>query len=228
MDAFEEFSLELKAIFPELSEGQMEKFKALEPLYRDWNSKINVISRKDIDFLYPHHILHSLAIAGYLKDRRRDEYDLLAGKKVLDLGTGGGFPGIPLAIMFPDTHFMLCDSVGKKTLVAGEVSSALGLENTTIVNGRAESLSEKFDYVVSRAVASLQDFYPWVKGKFSTRILYLKGGDVVEEIATLMGRYNLKKGSVSTWRICDWVPEGEKGYYDGKLLIDIQSPSLGK
>jgi len=218
---FPAFEKAIHSLFPAITEEQIRLFREMEPLYRDWNSKINVISRKDVDFLYSHHVLHSLSIAGYLAQRRKEELEGIDGKSILDLGTGGGFPGIPLAIMFPGTSFTLCDSVGKKTLVAREVSTALGLENVTIVNERAEKLGKTFDYVVSRAVASLPDFYPWVKGRFSKRILYLKGGDVVEEIATLMGRYNMKKGSVSTWRIEDWVDDSQKEYYSGKLLIDI-------
>ena len=138
---------------------------------------------------------------------------------VLDLGTGGGFPGIPLAILFPETRFTLCDSVGKKTLVASEVASALGLDNVEVVNARAESLGRRFDFVVSRAVASLTDFYPWVKGTYSKAILYLKGGDINEEIAALMARYRLNKGSVSTWPLSSWLSDP---YYDGKLLLSIE------
>ena len=189
----------------------------MDSLYRDWNSKINVISRKDIDNLYSHHILHSLAIARYLQLRPEME-EKFRNSSVLDLGCGGGFPGIPLAVMFQDAHFTLCDSVGKKTIVASGVSEALGLENIEVVNARAESLGLQFDFVVSRAVASLQDFYPWIKGRYKQHVLYLKGGDVNEEIAEMMGRYRMKKGSVSTWPVDSWLSEE---YFKGKLIVDI-------
>ena len=177
----------------ELTPLQEQRFAALDGLYREWNAKINVISRKDIDNVYSHHVLHSLAIAKYLQEEGL--WNQFARSTVLDLGTGGGFPGIPLAILFPDAKFTLCDSVGKKTIVAQAVASALGLENVQVVNARAESLPNKFDWVVSRAVASLTDFYPWVKGKFTKGILYLKGGDVNEEICTVMARHPSTPGA---------------------------------
>ena len=212
-----EFISFLKEFFPLLSPSQEEKFLMMDSLYRDWNSKINVISRKDIDNLYSHHILHSLAIARYLQLRPEME-EKFRNSSVLDLGCGGGFPGIPLAVMFPDAHFTLCDSVGKKTIVASGVSEALGLENVVIVNARAESLGLQFDFVVSRAVASLQDFYPWIKGRYKQHVLYLKGGDVNEEIAEMMGRFRMKKGSVSTCPVDSWLSEE---YFKGKLIVDI-------
>jgi 16S rRNA (guanine527-N7)-methyltransferase len=198
-----------------LTPEQERQFLALDALYRDWNAKINVISRKDIDAVYDHHVLHSLAIAKYLAADGRS----LDGCSVLDLGTGGGFPGIPLAILFPEAKFTLCDSVGKKTIVAQAVATALGLENVTVVNARAESLPQQFDWVVSRAVASLADFYPWVKGRFNKGILYLKGGDVNEEICTVMSRHHLPKVSVHTWPVSSWLQDS---YYDGKLVIEIE------
>ncbi|MBQ6576142.1 MAG: 16S rRNA (guanine(527)-N(7))-methyltransferase RsmG [Bacteroidales bacterium] len=212
---FKEFSRIISEKFPLTTPLQMVQFAALEGLYNDWNSKINVISRKDMDGLYLHHVLHSLAIAAYMKAVRSPED--LSGE-VLDLGTGGGFPGIPLAILYPEARFTLCDSVGKKTIVASEVAKAINLQNVEVVNARAESLGKTFDYVVSRAVTSLDNFYPWVKGRFTKRILYLKGGDVVEEIATLMGKNRMKKGQVGTFRIQDWVNDE---YFEGKLVIDI-------
>jgi 16S rRNA (guanine527-N7)-methyltransferase len=212
---FKEFSRIISEKFPLTTPLQMEQFAALEGLYNDWNSKINVISRKDMDGLYLHHVLHSLAIAAYMKAVRSPED--LSGE-ILDLGTGGGFPGIPLAILYPEARFTLCDSVGKKTIVASEVAKAINLQNVEVVNARAESLGKTFDYVVSRAVTSLDNFYPWVKGRFTKRILYLKGGDVVEEIATLMGKNRMKKGQVGTFRIQDWVNDE---YFEGKLVIDI-------
>ena len=207
----------LSDFFPGLSTLQMERFEALDSLYRDWNAKINVISRKDIDNLYLHHVLHSLAIARYVDLAGLSDF---AEAKVLDLGTGGGFPGIPLAILFPEASFTLCDSVGKKTIVASAVAEALGLDNVNVVNARAESLGQTFDYVVSRAVASLPDFYPWVKGRFTKGILYLKGGDVVEEIASVMARHKLAKGSVHTWPIDSWLQDP---WFEGKLLIHIEA-----
>jgi len=201
-----------------LSPAQIAAFEALDGLYREWNAKINVISRKDIDAVYDHHVLHSLAIARYLLTVP-GLYEQFAGSTVLDLGTGGGFPGIPLAILFPSARFVLCDSVGKKTIVAQAVASALNLPNVEVVNARAESLPQTFDFVVSRAVASLVDFYPWVKGKYRRGILYLKGGDVVEEIATVMARHRLPHGSVHTWPVSSWLHDP---YYDGKLVIHIE------
>ena len=219
---FKQFQAFMEASFPEVTDIQLAQFKLMEPLYRDWNSKINVISRKDIDSLYDHHILHSLAIARYLKAQREEEWESLAspqsGLQVLDLGTGGGFPGIPLAIMFPGTRFVLCDSIKKKTIVAQDVALQLGLTNVTVTNARAETLPRKFDHVVSRAVASLTDFYPWVKGKYSKSILYLKGGDINEEIAELMSRFKMKKGSISTWPVDSWLKDN---YFEGKFVINI-------
>ena len=202
----------------ELTPLQQERFDALDALYREWNAQINVISRKDIDNLYNHHVLHSLAIGRYLSEVP-GLWDSFAAGSILDLGTGGGFPGIPLAILFPEASFVLCDSVGKKTIVASAVSRALGLSNVEVVNARAESLGRSFDYVVSRAVASLPDFYPWVKGSYRKGILYLKGGDVNPEISELMARHHLPKGSVHTWRISSWL---EDPWYEGKLVIHIE------
>ena len=223
MMTFTDFEAFLKASFPDATEAMMERFRLMEAGYRDWNAKINVISRKDIDNLYDHHVLHSLAIAEYLRSQRPEAYSLLTAPtdlvKVLDLGTGGGFPGIPLAVMFPRTKFVLCDSVGKKTIVAKEIANMLGLDNVEIVNARAESLKGRFDFVVSRAVASLADFHPWVRGKYSRSILYLKGGDVNEEVCDLMSRERLGKGSVSIWPVSSWLSDP---YFDGKFVIDIR------
>lgn len=207
----------IKADFA-LSESQEQRFLALDALYREWNAQINVISRKDIDGIYDHHVLHSLAIARYLGTQEGLE-EQFTKADVLDLGTGGGFPGIPLAILYPEARFTLCDSVNKKTIVADAVAKALKLENVQVVNARAESLGRRFDYVVSRAVASLPDFYPWVKGQYNKGILYLKGGDVNEEIAQVMARHKLPRGSVHTWPVSSWLKDP---YYEGKLVIHIE------
>ena len=221
---FKEFENIILEKFPETTPLQMERFRKMDALYRDWNSKINVVSRKDIDELYRHHVLHSLGIAAYLKTKMPDVYDRLHGEgvysaalplKILDLGTGGGFPGIPLAVMFPKAEFTLCDSIGKKIIVASEVSKGLELENVKTVNARAESLPETFDYVVSRAVTSLDKFMPWVKGKYTEGILYLKGGDLTEEIA----KAKLRKGSVHTWPISEWTDDP---FFETKQVIFIE------
>lgn len=219
---FEDFKKILLEEFPDTTDRQLEQFRAMENLYREWNAMINVISRKDIDGVYEHHVLHSLAIASYWKRSGAIEAaraGLPGTVSVLDLGTGGGFPGIPLAVMCPDLNFTLCDSIGKKVLVAREVAAALGLENVKTVNARAESLPETFDYVVSRAVTTLENFYPWVKDKFRGSIFYLKGGDVNDEISVLMSRYHLKKGSVSTWKIDSWL---DWEYFSEKFVIQIE------
>jgi 16S rRNA (guanine527-N7)-methyltransferase len=201
-----------------ITEQQEQRLQSLEGLYREWNAQINVISRKDIDNVYEHHVLHSMAIAKYLETVPGLE-ESFATADILDLGTGGGFPGIPLAILYPKAHFTLCDSVNKKTIVAEAVAKALELDNVQVVNARAESLGRNFDFVVSRAVASLPDFFPWVKGRYNKGILYLKGGDVNEEIAQVMGRYKLRPGSVHTWPVSSWLKDE---YYDGKLVIHIE------
>ena len=149
----------IQTYFPDLTELQKKQFDQLDELYRFWNAQINVISRKDIDKLYLHHILHSLAIARVVS--------FLPGESVLDVGTGGGFPGIPLAILFPETNFHLVDSIGKKIKVVNEVSKSLNLQNLVATHDRAEQINQKFDFVVSRAVTQLKDFYPWIRGKFN-------------------------------------------------------------
>lgn len=216
---FQEF---VRASFPEIDDSALTKFSRMQAGYEDWNSKINVISRKDMDGIYDHHVLHSLAIAMYLKEIRPSEYSFMQkpgnGTTVLDLGTGGGFPGIPLAVMFPEVKFTLCDSIKKKTVVAQGIADLLELKNVEIVNARAESLGRDFDFVVSRAVASLTDFYPWVRGCFKKSILYLKGGDINEEICTLMGREKMAKGQIGTWPVDCWLKDE---YFAGKFVIDI-------
>lgn len=169
--------------FSNLTEVQIEQFTNLDALYRDWNSKINVISRKDIDNLYLHHVLHSLAIAKILP--------FTAGTKIVDVGTGGGFPGIPLAILFPDVKFHLVDSIGKKVRVANEVATAIGLKNCTFAHVRMEEVSEKYDFVVSRAVMPLSDLVKLVKKNIASEqhnalpngLICLKGGELHTEVA---------------------------------------------
>ena len=168
--------------FPDLTEDVKNQFAELEPLYREWNSRINVISRKDIEALYLKHVLHSLGIAKVIRFKK--------GTRILDVGTGGGFPGIPLAILFPEVDFVLVDSIGKKIKVVEEVSRSLGLNNIVAIHGRAEKVKGSFDFVVSRAVTRMEAFVPWVRKKIAVTdrhelqngILYLKGGDLTEEL----------------------------------------------
>lgn len=168
--------------FPQLTEIQIQHFRALQQLYKDWNLKINVVSRKDIDELYLRHVLHSLAIAKVIEFR--------PGARILDVGTGGGFPGIPLAILFPETNFHLVDSIGKKIKVVDEVVEGLQLTNVKTTNARVEEIKGNYDFIVSRAVAAMPTFVHWVKGKIAKKsnhelkngILYLKGGDLSEEL----------------------------------------------
>lgn len=177
--------------FPNLSSHQRDRYAKLSSLYSDWNEKINVISRKDIDQLYLRHVLHSLGIAKVI--------EFLPKAKVLDVGTGGGFPGIPLAIMFPETDFHLVDSIGKKITVVKEVAESLGLKNVRAEQARAETMTRQYDFVVSRAVTRLKEFYGWIHKGISKKsghelqngILYLKGGDLQEELKELNRRHKL-------------------------------------
>ena len=168
--------------FPNLTQLQISQFSQLQELYKDWNLKINVVSRKDIDELYLRHVLHSLGIAKVVQFK--------PNTKVLDVGTGGGFPGIPLAILFPETQFHLVDSIGKKIKVVNDVSEGLGLQNIKTTHGRVEEIKGTYDFIVSRAVAQMETFVFWTKGKINKKqqhpikngILYLKGGDLSEEL----------------------------------------------
>lgn len=175
----------IKKYFPDLSEEQERQFAQLGELYAHWNDQINVISRKDTENFYERHVLHSLAIARVVQFN--------PGSKVLDIGTGGGFPGIPLAILFPETDFLLVDSIGKKIKVVNAVAANLGLNNVRGTHERAENINEQFDFIVSRAVTAMPKFLNWTKGKFlkenkhdfKNGIFYLKGGDLSEEMATV-------------------------------------------
>ncbi|MEN9699362.1 MAG: Methyltransferase GidB [Bacteroidota bacterium] len=176
---------QILSYFPDLTPIQIAQFEQLEALYMLWNAQINVISRKDTEHFYERHVLHSLGIAKVLSFE--------PGSSVLDIGTGGGFPGIPLAILFPETQFHLVDSIGKKIKVVQEVAAALQLKNVTASHARAESIKDRFDFIVSRAVTQMPEFLKWVKGKskaknthaFKNGILYLKGGDLTEELEGL-------------------------------------------
>lgn len=174
--------------FPDLTPHQIEQYTQLMDLYTHWNSQINVISRKDIDLLYERHVLHSLGIAKVTQ--------FAPGSKIMDVGTGGGFPGIPLAIMFPEVDFLLVDSIGKKIKVVNEVAAGLGLKNVRTTHERAEKINEQFDFIVSRAVTEFPEFYNWIRNKVSKKnknefengILYLKGGDLKEELKSFRNR----------------------------------------
>ena len=199
--------------FTGLSDKQVEQFRQLEGLYREWNEKINVISRKDIDALSVHHVLHSLAIAKVISFK--------GGTKVLDVGTGGGFPGIPLAIMFPEVDFFLVDSIGKMIKVVEGVAGALGLKNVTARQVRVETMKEKFDFIVSRAVTAFPAFVSLTRNRIressfndlANGILYLKGGDFEEEIKDFRNR-------VSIYNIPDFF---EEEFFETKKLIYMKN-----
>ena len=177
--------------FPDLTETQKRQFRMLGSLYKEWNDKINVVSRKDIENIYTNHVLHSLGIAKIISFK--------AGTEILDVGTGGGFPGVPLAILFPETNFHLVDSIGKKITVVKEVSTALELKNVRAEQVRAEQLRSKYDFIISRAVTRMKEFYSWVgnktkedsKNTLDNGILYLKGGDLDEEMNELKCPYSI-------------------------------------
>ena len=196
--------------FPDISLQQKQQFEQLAPLYFQWNEKINVISRKDLESLYLKHVLHSLALAKVM--------DFPPGSKVLDIGTGGGFPGIPLAILFPQVHFHLIDSIGKKIRVVQEICQALDLKNVSAEQLRAEEVKGKFDFIISRAVTRLSRFIPWVEKNLSTggNMLFLKGGDLQEEIAEI----DLQ---VQVYDLSDYF---EEGWFEGKKVLVIPEPGL--
>ncbi len=181
----------IRNYFPGITPVQASQFEQMGVLYREWNEKINVVSRKDIDSLYEKHILHSLGIAKVCSFK--------SGTEILDVGTGGGFPGIPLAVLFPDCQFTLVDSIGKKIKVVEEVAQGLGLKNVKALNIRAEQVDSQFDFVVSRAVTRFTPFYGWVRNKFlkggfnslDNGILYLKGGDLEEEMKEYGKKYRI-------------------------------------
>jgi 16S rRNA (guanine527-N7)-methyltransferase len=201
----------IEKYFPGLTDTQRRQFAALGPIYKEWNDKINVVSRKDIDNLYVNHVLHSLGIAKVLTFQK--------GADILDVGTGGGFPGIPLAILFPDTRFHLVDSIGKKITVVTEASNALGLTNVKAEKIRAEELKMKYDFVVSRAVTRMKEFYGWVRNSFKPKsvhaldngILYLKGGDLDEEM-------NEAKRPYSVYELTDFF---EEEYFETKKVVYV-------
>ncbi len=200
----------IQKYFTELTATQIEQFSKLQELYEDWNLKINVVSRKDIDELYLRHVLHSLGIAKVMQFK--------PGAKVMDVGTGGGFPGIPLAILFPEVQFHLVDSIGKKIKVVNEVVAGLGLENVKTTHGRVEDVKDTYDFIVSRAVAQMETFVRWNKGKIAKKqnhdlkngILYLKGGDLTEELE--------KYTSATIYNLPDFF---EEDFFETKKVVHL-------
>jgi 16S rRNA (guanine527-N7)-methyltransferase len=199
--------------FPELSDKQKEQFERLEALYSEWNAQINVISRKDTENFYERHVLHSLAIAKVLQ--------FTDGTKILDVGTGGGFPGIPLAILFPKCNFLLVDSIGKKIKVVKEVAEALEMKNVSARHVRSEEIKDQFDFVISRAVTAMPKFITWTKGQFLKKnnnsfkngIFYLKGGDLTEEMAPV-------KKAVQYFNLSDFYLEE---FFETKKVVYVRN-----
>ena len=202
----------IEKYFSDLTAIQKEQFAQLKSLYEDWNTQINVISRKDIESLYEKHILHSLAIAKFISFK--------SGTRVLDIGTGGGFPGIPLAILFPEVEFHLVDSIGKKIKVVQEVAASLGLQNVKASHARAENIKDRYDFIVSRAVTQMPVFLTWVKGKSGKKnlhpvkngILYLKGGDLSEELAGI--KYPYKEFPIANFY--------KEDFFETKKVVYVQ------
>lgn len=203
----------IKKYFAEIPARQLEQLEAMLPFYLEWNSKINLVSRKDMEHFFEHHVLHSLAIAKYVR--------FVPQTKIMDVGTGGGFPGIPLAILFPDSQFLLVDSIGKKIMVVNTAIEHLGLQNVTAIQQRAEEVKEKFDFIVSRAVTNLPEFVGWVGKSFHGRsrnikpngIIYLKGGDLSSELYQLPSRWIAQTTPLNT---CFDEP-----FFDSKSLIHL-------
>ena len=201
----------IRQYFPTLTASQVEQYRQLEALYNDWNSKINVISRKDIQNLYEHHVLHSLGIAKVI--------EFTPGTQVMDLGTGGGFPGIPLAILFPDTEFHLVDSIGKKVRVAQEVAQAIGLKNIRTSHSRAEDIKDTYDFVVTRAVMPLVDLMKCARknisktqqNALSNGFIALKGGELDSEMASM-------RNICTAWTLSDWFTEE---YFETKKVVHV-------
>jgi len=197
--------------FPHLTDLQKQQFAMLPDLYSNWNSQINVISRKDIEHLMERHVLHSLGIANIVT--------FVKGTEILDVGTGGGFPGIPLAILFPDTDFLLVDSIGKKIKVVNEVTTALELQNVKALQVRAEDINQNFDFVVSRAVTALPEFMKWISGKIKTKnlnsinngVLYLKGGDIDSELAPLN----------NYWKVFELYDYFTEPFFESKKVVHL-------
>lgn len=194
--------------FPDLTENQVHQFKMLSELYKDWNLKINVVSRKDIDEIYLRHVLHSLGIAKVMRFKPE--------ASIMDVGTGGGFPGVPLAILYPECKFHLVDSIGKKIKVVDHVVEGLGLTNVKTSHSRVEEVTEQYDFIVSRAVAQMETFVRWVKGhvkkksvhEFKNGILYLKGGDLTEELSAF--------AKAKTFLLNDFF---EEEFFDTKKVV---------
>ena len=203
---------DIQHYFPNLTPEQTNQFKLLFTIYKEWNAQINVISRKDEDNFYLHHVLHSLAVAKII--------DFKPGTKILDIGTGGGFPGIPLAILYPETEFTLVDSIGKKIKVVNEVSLSLGLKNVNGIHERVEKIPGRFDFIVSRAVAPLSDLLFWTKDKLndenfnnlSNGWICLKGGDLTDELIKV-------KKHIRTYNISDWFQED---FFETKKVIYVR------
>ena len=202
----------IQKYFPDLTAGQSKKFRQIENLYIEWNRRINVISRKDMEHFYERHVLHSLGIAKVMQFQ--------SGAEVMDVGTGGGFPGIPLAILFPETQFLLVDSIGKKIKVVQEVAESAGITNVKAIQARAEEVKKKFDFVVSRAVTTMPDFIGWVETKIKKEsrhalkngILYLKGGDLTDELTLLKNQHQV-------FNLCDYF---EEDFFETKKVVHVR------